>query len=118
MDATTDHTSPHRPRSLVKRLVRVMRRNTEAPATDSANAVRIDDVAPDWTPPVQPDVDGPQTWADLDAARVPKARHAGNDPVQLPGSRAEAGGPPVYADPEMVNPAAAEKMRPLFRRER
>jgi hypothetical protein len=115
MNARHDHQSPHRPRNLVRRLIHGLRGNTEEPVADSRRAQRIDDAPPDWTPPVQPDAEGPQTWSDLGATQVPKSRHHGSEPVQLPESRAEAGGPPVYADPNMVNPAAAEKMRPLFR---
>lgn len=118
MDAHTAHESPHRPRGMVRRLISVLRRHTDDPSPDRANATRIDDVAPDWNPTVQPEADGPQTWSDVGAARVPKSRYHGSEPVQLPESRAEPGGVPVYADPNMVNPAAAEKMRPLFRHNR
>ncbi len=103
---------------MMRRLISGLRKNTEQPVADSPRAQRIDDAPPDWNPTVQPEADGPQSWADVGAARVPKSRHLSNDPVQLPESRAEPGGVPVYADPQMVTPAAAEKMRPLWRHNR
>lgn len=115
MKARREHASPHQPRSLVRRLIHGLRSNTEEPEQDSRRAQRIDEAPPDWTPPVQPDAGGPKTWSDVGAERVPKSHQHGSEPVQLPESRAEPGGPPVYADPNMVSPAAAEKMRPLFR---
>ncbi len=36
-----------------------------------------------------------------------------NRVVELPDSTVEPGGPPVRVDPDMVNSAAAEQMRPL-----
>lgn len=115
MKARREHASPHQPRSLVRRLIRGLRSNTEEPRPDSRRAQRIDEAPPDWTPPVQPDAGHQKNWSDVGAVRVPKSHQHGSEPVQLPESRAEPGGPPVYADPHMVSPAAAEKMRPLFR---
>ena len=66
---------------------------------------------------IEPTVKGADSWSQVGAVPVPKSRSLPN-PVELPDSRAEPGGPPVYADPNMVSPAAAEKMRPLFRAER
>lgn len=76
----------------------------------------MDEAPPDSSTVSQAEAPPTPTWSDVGAARVPKSR--GDDPVQLPNSRAEPGGVPVYADPDMVTPKAAEKMRPLFRRER
>ncbi|HUR74854.1 MAG TPA: hypothetical protein VMZ00_11315 [Sporichthya sp.] len=116
MNAQREHKSPHRPKTLVHRLVHVLRRHTDEPSGGNPGAQRMDEPPPDWNPTVQPDAGGPKSWSEVEAAQVPKSR--GDDPVQLPDSRAEPGGPPVYADPNMVSPAAAEKMRPLFRRSR
>lgn len=119
------------PRRLVHKLLHVVKRHSDDPTGDhSVNhsvAHRDDPSAPGSqarpdAPPRVPAIETPRakgatTWSQVGAVRVPKSR-SHPDPVQLPDSRAEPGGPPVYADPDMVTPAAAEKMRPLFRRSR
>jgi hypothetical protein len=121
MDAQIEHESPHRPRGLLRRALNVMKRHTDDPSGAEADArhgaqrrtERMD--PPPKLPPVeQPTVVGADTWSQVGGVHVPKSR-SHPDPVELPNSRAEPGGPPVYADPTMVTPAAAEQMRPLFR---
>ena len=122
MDPRHEHESPHRPRGLLNRALHVMKCHTDDPSGAEADArhgaqrrgERLD--PPPKLPPVEePTVAGAETWSQVGAVPVPKSRSHPN-PVQLPDSRPEPGGPPVYADPNMVTPAAAEKMRPLFRK--
>lgn len=101
-------------RRLMNRLRRVVKRHTDDPAAPDPTARRMDAAPPDLGTAFHPNAGGPETWSQIGAVRVPKG-HNHPDPVQLPDSRAEEGGPPVYADPDMVSPAAAERMRPLFR---
>jgi hypothetical protein len=115
MEAQREHESPHRPGNMLRRALHIMKRHTDDPS-GTPHTDRMDD--PPKSPAIEePTVTGAETWSQVGAVRVPKGR-SHPDPVQLPDSRAEAGGPPVYADPDMVTPAAAEKMRPLFRRNR
>jgi hypothetical protein len=115
MDADPE-AQPPQPRRLVHKLLHVVKRHTDDPSAPDPQGRRMD--APPTLPAVEsPRVQGATTWSQVGGVRVPKSR-SHPDPVQLPDSRAEPGGPPVYADPNMVTPAAAEKMRPLFRRQR
>ena len=77
----------------------------------------MDQAPPDSSTASQSDPDSATTWSDIGATPVSTSRGP-DDTVQLPESRAEPGGVPVYADPNMVTPQAAERMRPLFRRGR
>lgn len=105
---------PSRPRRLLNRFLHVRHHRTDDPSVPDPRVRRVD--PPADVPPIEtPDAKGASTWSQTRARRVPKSR-SHPDPVQLPDSRAEAGGPPVYADPRMVTPAAAERMRPLFRK--
>jgi hypothetical protein len=124
MEAQNQHQSPHRPRHLLQRALNVMKRHTDDPSGAEADAqhgaqrrTERQDPPPPLPPIEEPTVQGAETWSQVGAVKVPKS-HSRPNPVQLPDSRPEPGGPPVYADPNMVTPAAAEKMRPLFRRNR
>lgn len=99
----------------MRKLLRIMKRHTDEPSVPDPRVRRVDAPPPDVGTAYHPEAKGATTWSQVGAVPVPKAR-SGPDPLQLPDSRAEPGGPPVYADPDMVSPAAAERMRPLFRR--
>ncbi len=105
-----------KPRRLIERFLRTRRSTTDDTSVSNPRRHRMDEAPPDSSTASQAEAPPTPTWSDIGTAPVPKSR--GNDPVQLPESRAEAGGPPVYADPDMVTPAAAEKMRPLIRGDR
>jgi hypothetical protein len=104
------------PRRLIDRFVHTRHRHTDASSANKADE-RMDEAQPDSSTASQADADSPTTWSDIGATPVSTGRGS-DDTVQLPESRAEPGGVPVYADPNMVTPQAAEKMRPLFRRGR
>ena len=106
------------PRRLIQRLLRTRRSTSDDTSVSDPRKQRMDEQPPDSSTTTQADAPPTPTWSDVGAERVPKSHAHGSEPVQLPESRAEPGGPPVYADPNMVTPAAAEKMRPLFRRSR
>lgn len=111
------------PRRLIERFLRTRSRPTDDTSVSDPRRQRMDEEPSDSstaTPQPEPQSQSQPdttTWADVGAGPVPKSGGS-EPPVQLPESRAEPGGVPVYADPSMVTPAAAEEMRPLFRRER
>jgi hypothetical protein len=114
MDAHSDRRSGR----LLHKVLHVMKRHTDNPTPRSATeARRLDAAPPDVGTAYHPGAHGPETWSQVGAVPVPKS-HCRDHPVELPDSRAEPGGVPVYADPNMVSPAAAERMRPLFRTDR
>lgn len=106
------------PRRLIERLLRTRRSTSDDTSVSDPRRHRMDEAPPDSSTVSQAHAPPTATWTDIGAAQVPKTRAQGSEPVQLPDSRAEPGGPPVYSDPAMVTPEAAEKMRPLFRRSR
>jgi hypothetical protein len=117
MDAQRDNTGRdgerHSPRRLLRRVLRVMKRHTDDPSAADPGGRRIDSPTPDTDPGRSPRVQRARTWSQIGARPI---RSKGHQAFELPDSRAEPGGVPVYVDPDMVTPAAAEKMRPLFRR--
>lgn len=87
------------------RLARLRRRSRRRPAGPVLARRSASATGPE---PIVPDT---RTWREVGGVRRDAAA-----PIQLTDSRAEPGGAPVRVDPRMVNPATAERMRPLFRR--
>lgn len=108
----------------MQRLGRMLRKNSDGPsggvgreaaapdsrAADAPTPARRPDQPPPTSVAWQPQVPDDRSWADVGGVHRPNS-----EPVQLLDSKADPGGASVRVDPAMVNPATAERMRPLIR---